>query len=128
MERYQDVAYLRDGEEPRRWAFASLAERSVSGQPPPLLADGSFYCASQVGHHSCAASHTASHTPCHAAFHTAILTSPFPPGASPSSSPRAHPVPAALARAAALPRAPLHLAKPLQPPLAGRAAAQGVVV
>eukprot|EP00965_Chrysotila_dentata_P066841 2212628-Pleurochrysis_carterae.AAC.1 len=46
MERYVDVAYQRDGEEPKRWAFKSLCERGEAGQLSPL-ADGTFYPASQ---------------------------------------------------------------------------------
>ena len=47
MERYQDIAYQRDGEEPLRWAFGILgAFKGAKGLPAPL-ANGTFYPASQ---------------------------------------------------------------------------------
>ena len=57
MERYIDMAYLREGEEPQRWAFCTLGETRVtdgSDEAPQLapLADGSFYPASQFRLHA----------------------------------------------------------------------------
>jgi len=52
MERYVDVAYLRDGEEPRRWAFSALGEKALTAERPAPLADGVFYPASDFRLHS----------------------------------------------------------------------------
>ena len=47
IERYQDLAYVREGEEPTRWPFCQLAEfRGAARQPAPL-AEGAFYPASE---------------------------------------------------------------------------------
>ena len=56
MERYVDMAYLRDGEEPTRWAFCTLGESRVPegeevSQLAPLV-DGTFYPASSFRLHS----------------------------------------------------------------------------
>ena len=57
MERYVDMSYLRDGEEPARWAFCTLAEtRQAPGSAAPgqlaPLADGAFYPASSFRLHA----------------------------------------------------------------------------
>ena len=71
MERYVDMAYQRDGEEPKRWAFCSLAEKTDAtaaglrarsplpgeratchGRCPRRLPEGSFYPASEFRLHS----------------------------------------------------------------------------
>jgi len=51
MERYVDMAYQRDDEEPKRWAFCTLGE-TPDGQPLAPFASGSFYPASQFRLHS----------------------------------------------------------------------------
>lgn len=50
MERYVDVAYQRDNEEPQRWAFCTLGERANGGPPAPF-ASGIFYPASEFKLH-----------------------------------------------------------------------------
>ena len=50
MERYVDMAYQRDNEEPRRWAFVSLA--GAEGPPPAVFDEGTFYPAAQFRLHS----------------------------------------------------------------------------
>ena len=59
MERYIDMSYLRDGEEPTRWAFCSLGQsRRADDAPseeqprPTPLVDGSFYPASEFRLHA----------------------------------------------------------------------------
>ena len=70
MERYVDMAYQRDGEEPRRWAFSSLGARTdatalgisdaaataaaldPTGTLPTPFAEGSFYPAKDFRLHS----------------------------------------------------------------------------
>eukprot|EP00966_Prymnesium_polylepis_P107476 2487831-Prymnesium_polylepis.1 len=46
MERFVDLAYQRDGEEPNRWAFCALAESKGHPLRPSPLAEGTFYPAS----------------------------------------------------------------------------------
>ena len=41
------MAYQRDGEEPRRWAFCSLAQAEGLARTPAPFADGTFYRAKQ---------------------------------------------------------------------------------
>ena len=43
MERFVDLAYQRDGEEPQRWAFCSLAQANGPARTPAPLAEGTFY-------------------------------------------------------------------------------------
>jgi len=50
MERYVDVAYQRDNEEPTRWAFCTLGERDNGKQPAPFTS-GIFYSASNFKLH-----------------------------------------------------------------------------
>ena len=50
MERYVDVAYQRDNEEPQRWAFCMLGEHAESQQEAPF-ASGVFYPASNFRLH-----------------------------------------------------------------------------
>ena len=50
MERYVDMAYQRDGEEPQRWAFCTLGQQKDG--VPTCLADGTFYPASDFHLHS----------------------------------------------------------------------------
>ena len=45
--RYVDLAYLREGEEPVRWAFCSLGKTSGTGGKPTPFAEGTFYSASE---------------------------------------------------------------------------------
>eukprot|EP00966_Prymnesium_polylepis_P218258 5051747-Prymnesium_polylepis.1 len=58
MERYIDMAYLRDGEEPQRWAFCTLGENRVDEDDPEAaprlapLSEGTFYEASAFRLHS----------------------------------------------------------------------------
>ena len=47
IERYQDLAYVREGEEPTRWPFCQLAEFCGAAQQPAPLAEGAFYRASE---------------------------------------------------------------------------------
>ena len=47
MERYVDMAYLREGEEPVRWAFSSLGQTSGTAGKPTPFAEGTFYPASE---------------------------------------------------------------------------------
>lgn len=55
MERYVDVAYQRDNEEPKRWAFCTLAERAEGGvggrAAPTPFAEGTFYPAAEFRLH-----------------------------------------------------------------------------
>jgi len=50
MERYVDVAYQRDNEEPQRWAFCTLGERANNATLAPF-ASGVFYPASEFKLH-----------------------------------------------------------------------------
>ena len=50
MERYVDMAYQRDGEEPTRWSFCSLGEEKDGG--PACLTNGTFYPAADFRLHS----------------------------------------------------------------------------
>eukprot|EP00966_Prymnesium_polylepis_P300460 6943659-Prymnesium_polylepis.1 len=55
MERYVDVAYQRDNEEPQRWAFVTLGESRDGGSGAPVaapFAEGSFYPASEFHLHA----------------------------------------------------------------------------
>ena len=57
MERYVDMAYQRDGEEPTRWAFRTLGDVAAADAPtlpgaPLPFASGTFYPASQFRLHS----------------------------------------------------------------------------
>ncbi|KOO35755.1 pdi-like protein, partial [Chrysochromulina tobinii] len=47
MERYVDMAYLREDEEPMRWAFSALGQKSGPSHKPTPFAEGIFYPASQ---------------------------------------------------------------------------------
>ena len=52
MERYVDMAYQRDGEEPTRWAFRTLGDVAAADAPtlpgaPLPFASGTFYPASE---------------------------------------------------------------------------------
>jgi len=53
MERYVDVAYQRDNEEPKRWAFCTLAERADGAENAALspFAEGTFYRAAEFRLH-----------------------------------------------------------------------------
>ena len=48
MERYVDMAYQRDNEEPTRWAFCRLAETDAATGGPAVLSAGTFYRAAQL--------------------------------------------------------------------------------